>query len=548
MSRGAYGYGRLKSQVNTLESLLLTQNTATPTLQQVTTAGAVTNQIITINTNPVSVNSTILSPGSLVARETGVSQTLVQDSGIIVSDIPTGDLGELQKDRLRFQAGVTLIEIINNGTELDITGQVDFDNAPHAPDPINGNDLANKGYVDSLVGQYSGGYNFFFNYSVVDGIYRSLGQSVVAAAQQIIPITTDTTNQLVAEFVSSALGITSIPSGIWNVLVFSEVAAVGGVLTYFFEVYKLTGAVETLIFTSGNSTDVNATTTPTAFGINGTLTAPYALALTDKIVIKIYLHKDGAPLLVNTYFQNAYYSFVQSTLNAGTTLLSSNNTFTGTNKFTLGITAPSLTTETAIALNIGTTTATSLNIGRVGINTAVAGNFQTGGIDRATAGTFSIGGANATAINLNNRVLSNITRGVNEFVTLSANTAVPVVSQVGYNFLAKSIGLTALGTAFANVSASPSFTITVGTWLAELSGSFSDTSGFAQIGLSSTSGTVDPLRTTSTNAALTGPQAAYVKMTSVIAQTGSVVWYVIGYRGTVALNVDAVRVYLTRIA
>ena len=527
---------------------LLSGGAYTPTLAQVVDTGNTCGPEFFIDSVPPSIFRARCNYQALRVQRTGIDQAQIQADGLRIDSDTTADYSQTLIDRVKFEKSGYLTEIINTGTELDINGQANFDNAPHAPDPVNGNDLANKGYVDSLVGQYSGGYNFFFNYSVVDGIYRSLGQSVVAAAQQIIPITTDTTNQLVAEFVSSALGITSIPSGIWNVLVFSEVAAIGGILTYFFEVYKLTGAVETLIFTSGNSTDVNATTTPTAFGINGTLTAPYALALTDKIVIKIYLHKDGAPLLVNTYFQNAYYSFVQSTLNAGTTLLSSNNTFTGTNKFTLGITAPSLTTETAVALNIGTTTATSLNIGRAGINTAVAGNFQTGGIDRATAGTFSIGGANATAINLNNRVLSNITRGVNEFVTLSANTAVPVVSQVGYNFLAKSIGLTALGTAFANVSASPSFTITVGTWLAELSGNFSDTSGFAQIGLSSTSGTVDQLRTTSTNAALTGPQAAYVKMTSVIAQTGSVVWYVVGYRGTVALNVDNVRVYLTRIA
>ena len=546
MSR-AYGYGLMSQKLNTLNNLL-SGGAYTPTLAQVVDTGNTCGPEFFIDSVPPSIFRARCNYQALRVQRTGIDQAQIQADGLRIDSDTTADYSQTLIDRVKIEKSGYLTEIINTGTELDINGQANFDNAPHAPDPVNGNDLANKGYVDSLVGQYSGGYNFFFNYSVVDGIYRSLGQSVVVAAQQIIPITTDTTNQLVAEFVSSALGITSIPSGIWNVLVFSEVAAIGGILTYFFEVYKLTGAVETLIFTSGNSTDVNATTTPTAFGINGTLTAPYALALTDKIVIKIYLHKDGAPLLVNTYFQNAYYSFVQSTLNAGTTLLSSNNTFTGTNKFTLGITAPSLTTETAVALNIGTTTATSLNIGRAGINTAVAGNFQTGGIDRSSAGTFSIGGANATAINLNNRVLSNITRGVNEFVTLSANTAVPVVSQVGYNFLAKSIGLTALGTAFANVSASPSFTITVGTWLAELSGNFSDTSGFAQIGLSSTSGTVDQLRTTSTNAALTGPQAAYVKMTSVIAQTGSVVWYVVGYRGTVALNVDNIRVYLTRIA
>ena len=235
-----------------------------------------------------------------------------------------------------------LNSIISDGslyidTDMDISYQCTFSaNAPHCNVPaVNGNDLVTLGYVNSLVGQYSGGFNLFFNYSVSDGLYKSLGQSVVdSVTQQIVPITTDTTNQLVAKFVSSALGITTIPSGIWNMLIYSEVAANGGTLTYFFEVYTLTGATETLLFTSASSADVNANTTPAGINVNGTLITPATIALTDKIVVKIYLHKDGTPLLVNTYFQYDYYSFIQTTLNAGTTLLSSDNTFTGTNSFT----------------------------------------------------------------------------------------------------------------------------------------------------------------------------------------------------------------------
>lgn len=273
---------------------------------------------------------------------------------------------------------------------MDMNGQFVFDLPPHCiTTATTGIDLVNKGYVDSLVGQYSGGYNLFFNYSVVDGIYRSLGQSVITATQQIIPINTDTTNQLVASFVSSALGITTIPAGIWNVLIYSEVNAIGGTLTYFYELYKLTGATETLIFTSGTSSDVNATTTPTAYNISGTLTSPYTLLLTDKIVIKIYLHKDGASQLVNTYFQNNYYSFTQTTLNAGTTLLSSNNDWTGTNNFeTLGIKSTSIDSATTLA--IGGTTATNVSIGRVGQNVIFDGIIKTNTIDINNPSTLSI--------------------------------------------------------------------------------------------------------------------------------------------------------------
>ena len=44
-----------------------------------------------------------------------------------------------------------------------MTGQTTFSTPPHVPDPRFGNDAASKGYVDSLVGQYSGGFNLFFS-------------------------------------------------------------------------------------------------------------------------------------------------------------------------------------------------------------------------------------------------------------------------------------------------------------------------------------------------------------------------------------------------
>jgi hypothetical protein len=511
MSR-AYGFGLLNSKVNTLTSLLLTSGTPTPTLQQVTDAGATTNDNIILTTSPPSLNQCTLNNAGIIMLQAGNRQTTLQSDGVVAVDIPTGDYGQLLKDRVKFQVGANLTQIVNNGTELAITGQVSFNNPPHSVDAINGNDLVTKGYVDSLVGQYSGGYNFFLNYSVVDGLYRSLGQSVVTAAQQKVDLSSNATNQLVAEFVSSALGITSIPSGIWNVLLYSEVSAPAGVCTYFFELYQLTGATETLITTSGLSADVNSLTTPTAFPINATIAAPWPVALTDKIVLKIYVHKDGTPVNVATYFQNAYYSFSQSTLNAGTTLLSSNNTWTGTNKFALGITSPALDTDTAVTLNFGTVNASGINIGKAGVNTTIAGtaialtsrihtlqtqnvgttidsyvttttgaynllttntsglaslftsaartatlNIQNAStsaniinIGSATSATNILGlraatldsitssvlsvGSNVltTGVNLNNKVLSGLTYGVNQFVTLSTNTALPSATQIGY--------------------------------------------------------------------------------------------------------------------
>jgi hypothetical protein len=167
-----------------------------------------------------------------------------------------------------------------------------------------------------------------------------LGLSVVAAAQQTVLVTTDGTNQEVAAFVTAPLGFTEIPSGIWNLLLFAEVDSPGGLCTYYFELLRLRGGVESSIATSGLSTDVNSTAVPTAFPINCTIVSPVAVLLTDQIVMRIYVHHDGAGKVVTTYFQNVYYSFSQSTLNAGTTLLSSNNEWTGQNDFVLAPTTP----------------------------------------------------------------------------------------------------------------------------------------------------------------------------------------------------------------
>ena len=54
--------------------------------------------------------------------------------------------------------------LLTINTDCLINNQTTFDLAPHCNTPAtNGNDLVTLGYVESLVGQYSGGYNFFFN-------------------------------------------------------------------------------------------------------------------------------------------------------------------------------------------------------------------------------------------------------------------------------------------------------------------------------------------------------------------------------------------------
>jgi microcystin-dependent protein len=277
---------------------------------------------------------------------------------------------------------VTNLSISNSLTinnTLNVSEQATFNTPPHIPDPRFGNDAASKGYVDSLVGQYSGGYNLFFNYSeTVDANYKSLSQTLINTTEQKIDTTFSTSGDLlIAKFITSTIGITEIPIGIWDTLIYGAVDKTNDTIYYFFKLSKmiLNGTVIPL-YTSGYSSDINATPNnmPTAYNIKLPITTPESFLITDKIIIELWANRTGHGhnIMLTTYFQHNYYSFTQTTLNAGTTLLSSNNTWTGTNNYSIGITTP--TVDTTGALTIGTTNATSTTIGRTTNNLTLRGS------------------------------------------------------------------------------------------------------------------------------------------------------------------------------
>ena len=236
--------------------------------------------------------------------------------------------------------------IINS--PLHVNGQTTFDVPPHSITPILGNDVATKDYVDSLVGQYSGGYNLYLNYSeelIVDSIpYKTLSNEVSNAIQQDVLTVTDGTNQLIATFLTDKINILEIPTGLWSLTLYGAVSG-EGVLYYYFKIKKKSDGIITDLITSGNSPDINTpTTNPDAYHMSATISTPIDVALTDRIIIEIYCIKiSGENVNLNTYFESSNYSFIQTTLNAGTTLLTSSNNWTGNNNFALIPTAPTPT-------------------------------------------------------------------------------------------------------------------------------------------------------------------------------------------------------------
>jgi hypothetical protein len=311
---------------------------------------------------------------------------------------------------------------------IDITGQVVFSTPPHIPSPVLGNDAASKGYVDSLVGQYSGGFNLFLNYSQTSSnpTFKVLSQTVSSAVGQEVDITFTIGTQEVARFITEPLGITELPAGLFDAFIYGSVSGQGGDVHYSFQLVKYDSAGNSIpIITSGISPDVNSSpnNNPTSYSMLAPITSPVAFALTDRLAIILNVTKTGGgEVTLRTFFEGSYYSFVQSTLNAGTSLLSSNNTWTGTNNFILSPTAPTPSTDdnsttlattefvqsklsnfwggnattelnmnnnnitnalsvdaNAVTLNIGTTTANGVTIGRSGQITDIQGNLQIGG-------------------------------------------------------------------------------------------------------------------------------------------------------------------------
>jgi hypothetical protein len=307
---------------------------------------------------------------------------------------------------------------INTNTSININGQVIFDTPPHVPNPLYGNDVASKGYVDSLVGQYSGGLNMFFNksqssYNVSESV---LSLEVSSSSQQNVSKTSSNTSVgspiLITTFVSTRLGITTIPAGIWNATIYGKTDKVNTQAYYFYKLYtRNVSDQDTLISTSSDSSIINTSTSIGTYHCNATIETPITLVLTDRVVINLYFKKEGNEdaTTITTYFENSYYSFVQSTLNAGTTLLSSNNNWTGTNNFDLAITTPSINAPSIQVESINISGST-LNVGVTGKSINLKGNVDIPTLLTFNNGSYTLyGGSAYSTTNVSYNIGLNVT-------------------------------------------------------------------------------------------------------------------------------------------
>jgi hypothetical protein len=282
--------------------------------------------------------------------------------------------------------GITNVANINSisATDLNINGQTVFNTPPHIPDPVLGNDAASKGYVDTLIGNYSGnGLTLYFNYGTAqtDPI---IAPSTGELQQTLAPINSPTLDNfytmqsaadgsgvLISTFTTDVgyPNTQTIPTGLWSMLIWGYASSSNGNLYYHFHLNEVdsAGAFVAEIATSGYSSDVNATSSsdPDAYHCSLALVAPHTMAsVSNRLQIQIYT--SGNPptsTTLYTLFGGNYYSNVTTTLNGSTSLLTQNNTWTGVNNFTAGFLTGGVDSAVAGTLNLGTTNSTLTTIG-----------------------------------------------------------------------------------------------------------------------------------------------------------------------------------------
>jgi hypothetical protein len=335
-------------------------------------------------TQPTTINANNLT---LYASGSGTNgQVLTQGNTYATWQAPSF-VGTADKDLDMNGNAINNITSLNSITTMNINGQTQFDLPPHVPTPLLGNDAASKGYVDTLIGNYSGsGLNLYLNKSQPS--INQLGSFILSTTVSSAPLQTEQTTALGTTLIASFITPTGFPNlkilpiGLWQMTVYGYTTSNTGTLVYSFKLYKqpLVG-VAVLIGTSGDSSDVNATSAiaPDAFHMSLAITSPVTMLLTDCLLVDVISVGTGMidTVKLNTVFEDGYYSFVNTNLSGGTSLLTTDNTWTGINNFSLGVKTGAVDLQTPAGLTIGTVEATSINIGRAGIITTAAGTLAT---------------------------------------------------------------------------------------------------------------------------------------------------------------------------
>jgi hypothetical protein len=396
----------------------------------------------------------------------------------------------------------------SEAVQTDFSGLVNFNNISTPPHcsavPINGNDLANKSYVDALAPQTS--YIVHLNYTetfttTTPTVYKKLNPDEVYTPTLIPFATTNTTPVLIAGFFNTKAALLFadvIPAGNWNLVLFANCDSTTDQnhLELNYSLIGITaGGVETVIYTSAYSNTINVIA-PQIGTYSCQLTIPSTSILAyTQIGIKVYVRSNiNANRSGNIFFQyTSSYSSLQTSF--GTTqasnILTTNNTWTGINTFNNTtnlngtvlqsgtLTFPDATIQSTAfkAITAGTFTNTNITVDANGAISSIASgttpSTNAATIDIATAitgnpyfltysssiGPTSILQAGGLSYDRTNNFLSTS-------VTNSTNLRLGAAGQIPYQSAASTTLFTAVGTAgqvlSSNGTSAPTWTTDIG--------------------------------------------------------------------------------------
>lgn len=289
----------------------------------------------------------------------------------------------------------------------------------------NGTDWINVPYVAPVA---SGGVSLFLDDTAnahFGAGYITLSQAPVAGATDTDTINTTTANVEVqyglptAYATTNALGVTSIPAGMWDLRLYADVDSAVGVSTMRVEVIKkATGGAETVLF-SFVTPEMNSST-PTLISVDYAAPAIAVLA-TDYLAVRVYavstsanrtfrFYHNGTTQYTNisTPLGNAH-NFLDGLQGCATNecyhLSSAEKTGTGTGNF-VRETSPTIATPTIT---------TSATIPTVQGSTTASGNLTIRSTSDATKGTVTID-SDTTIANAKKLTFTSNTDKVTSFV------------------------------------------------------------------------------------------------------------------------------------
>jgi collagen type VII alpha len=242
---------------------------------------------------------------------------------------PTGPQGESGTVGPTGPTGTDNLNGFNNWSGVNnFLNRVSFTAyAPNSVPPTSTNHLCNKGYVDNLVASYSGsGMNLYLNnaqaspvsgYQLLSTLIDSTSTPVNAITQANLP------DNLIASF-ATATGfpnLTTLPSGLWQLTLYGQLSETYvGTLVYSFKVFirNVSTNQETLVNTSGNSSNITSVNTPDAYHMTLSIGSPMPMNASDLLIVKLYSNgtNSTSTAMITTRFEDGCYSFITSNLNA----------------------------------------------------------------------------------------------------------------------------------------------------------------------------------------------------------------------------------------